>query len=52
MLRRMAWPAVSARLSMALLVISLTHRRQLVRGEGLLLLLTYLGYMTWRAWPS
>ena len=40
---------VLALLSMALLGMSVTQRRQIVRTEAVLLLLSYVSYLTWRA---
>jgi cation:H+ antiporter len=41
--------AATALLCLMLTVTSSTHRRIIIRYEGLLLLSTYLGYMIWRA---
>ena len=40
---------VMAGFAFVLLPLSVTHQRRIVRGEGLLLLLLYIGYTAWRA---
>ena len=43
---------VLAILSLVLMVVSVTRRRQIVRTEAVLLLLLYLGYLIWRTGSS
>ncbi len=40
---------ILALLSLMLMGVSVTRARQIVRAEAVLLLLTYLGYIAWRA---
>lgn len=37
-------------MSVALLVVSMTYRRQILRVEAFSLLIAYLGYVSWRVW--
>jgi len=41
--------AVMALLSLMLFGVSMTRSEQVIRGESILLLITYLGYLTWRS---
>jgi cation:H+ antiporter len=44
--------AVMALLSLMLFGVSVTRSGQIIRGESILLLVTYLGYLTWRSFQA